>query len=115
MEKLVLLRLHITGVMISNARSASLLRDTRLASLLKDTNAKLIESAFLKCRQINATISNARFASLLSRGTRLAFQNQNARAASVLQNVSSASLNPASWSYDTRLIFALQQLRSVES
>ena len=59
-------------------------------------NARLTKSASLKCRQANVTISNARFASLLSRGVRLASQIQNARAASVLQNVNSAFLNLAS-------------------
>ena len=73
--------------MMNNAKSVSLLRDTRSASLLQ--NARLMKSASLKCRQINATIINKRSTSLISRGTRPASQSQNARAVSVLQNMNS--------------------------
>ena len=56
-------------------------------------------------------------ASLLRKDTRPTSQSQNTRAASVLQNVNSASLNLASLGLasrgrDVRLAFALQQLRS---
>ena len=39
------------------------------------TTVGLIKSAFLKCRQINATINNVGSASLYSGGTRPAFQS----------------------------------------
>ena len=111
LEKLAFLRLYLTYAMISNARSASLLRDTRPTSLLQ--NAGLMKFASLKCHQTNTTISNARSASLISRGTQPASQSQNARAASVPQNVNSASLNLAplrlaSRSCDAKLTFALR-------
>ena len=91
--RFVFLRFNLADMMFSNARSAYLLRDMRPASL--GQNARLMKSVFLQCRQTNMTVSNARFASLLSRDTRLAFQSQNMRATSVLQNVSSTSLSPA--------------------
>jgi len=90
--------------------ATSFLRDTRPASLCQ--NARLMKFAFLNYRWASAAISNARSASLLSRGTRPASQSQNARAVSISQNVSSASLNLVplrltSRSCDTRLTFAL--------
>ena len=121
--KSVFLKLHLTdgksasflkdirpAFLCQNARSASLLRDTRPVSLLQ--NAGLMKSTSLKYPQANATISNAKSASLISRGMRLASQSQNARAASVLQNVNFASLNSAplrlaSRNCDARLTFAL--------
>jgi len=92
--KLTFLRPYLADATFSNARFTSLLRDTRPASLRQ--KAGFMKFAFLKCCQTNAAISNARFASLLSRDTRPASQSQNARAASVLQNVNSVSLNLAS-------------------
>ena len=73
LKKLAFLRPYLTDAMFSNARSASLLRDTRPASLRQ--NARLMKSVFLNCLQISATISNVRFTSLLSRGTRPAPQS----------------------------------------
>ena len=115
LKRLAFLRLHLTDAMFSNARSVSLFIDTRPASLQQ--NAGLIKSAFLKCYQTNAMISNVKSASLISRGTRPVSQSQNMRAASVLQSMNSASLNPvplrlASHSCDARLIFALRRLGS---
>ena len=79
--RLAFMRAYLVNMTFSNARSASLLRDTRPASLHQNT--RLMKSAFLKCRQTNATISNVRSVSLL-RDTRLASQSQNMRATSVL-------------------------------
>ena len=67
-------RLAFLKPYLTNARSASLLRDMRLTSLCQ--NMGLMKSVFLKCHQANTTISNARSASLLSRGTRPASQSQ---------------------------------------
>ena len=89
--RLTFLRLYLIGMTFNNVRSASLLRDTRPASLHQ--NVGLMKSMILKCFQINMTISNARSTSLLSRDTRPTSQSQNLRAASVLQNINSASLN----------------------
>jgi len=115
LKRLTFLRLHLTDIMFSKAKSASPLIDTRHTSLQQNTG--LIKSSFLKCLQTNATISNARSASLFSRGARPASQSQNARAVSILQNVSSASLNPAplslaSQSCNAKLTFALRLLGS---
>jgi len=109
LTRLAFLRPYLADAMFSNARSASLLRDTRPASLCQ--NARLTKSASLKYHQTNATINNARSASLISRGTRPASQSQNARAASVLQNVYSAFLNLASLKL-ARLTFAIRRLGS---
>jgi len=93
LKRLTFLRSYLTNVMLSNARFVSLFRDTRPVSLRR--NMRLMKSAFLKCCQTNTIISNARSASLLSIDMRPMSQSQNARAASVLQNVNSMSLNPA--------------------
>ena len=103
LKKLTLSRPHLINVTFSDARSVSPLRNMRPASLPR--NAGLRKSVFPKCHWLNATISNARSASLLSRGTRPASQSQNARVASFLQNVSSASLNPVFQICDPRLAF----------
>ena len=82
LEKLTFLRPYLTDAIFSNARSASLFRDTRPTYLLQ--NAGLMKSASLKCHQINMTISNVRSTSLISRGTRPVSQSQNARITSIL-------------------------------
>ena len=57
LEKLVFLRPYLKDAKISNARSASLVRDTTPASLLQ--NEGLMKSASFKCRQANVINSNA--------------------------------------------------------
>ena len=71
--RLVFLRPCLTGVTFSNTKFASLLRDTRPVTLRQ--NAGLIKSTSLKCHQTNATISNVRSVSLISRGTKPASQS----------------------------------------
>jgi len=115
LKTLMFLRSCLTDAMFSNARSMSLFRDTRSVSLYQI--ARLMNFVFLNYSQASTTIDNTRFASLLNRGTGPASQSQNARAASVPSNVSSASLNPAplrcaSQSCDARLTFTLRWLRS---
>ena len=100
--KLAFLKLHFSNATISSARSVLLIRDTRPALLQLYVGPR--RPAFLKYRYPDATISSARAASLPSRGSRLTFQSQNARAAFILQDVSSTSQNLASQLCEARII-----------
>ena len=100
--KLAFLKLRFSNAAINSARSVLFIRDTRPAPLHLYEGPR--RPAFLKHRYPDAIISNARAASLLSRGARLAYRSQNTRAAFILQDVSSASQNLVSQLCEARII-----------
>ena len=97
--KLAFLKHRFLNATSSNAKSVLFVKDTRPAPLYAGPSSP----AFLKHLYPDATIGNARVASLLSRGARLVFQSHNARAAFILQDVSSASQNLASQLCEVRI------------
>jgi len=82
---------HIRDDQQCEVRVSSQRHETHVSTTERETH----EVCVSQVSPTNATISNARSASFISRGTRPASQSQNVRAASVLQNVNSASPNPA--------------------
>ena len=102
--KLAFLKLRFPNATSSNVRSVLLIQDTGPAPIHLYAGSR--RPAFLKHLYPDATIDNARVASLLSRGARLAFQSHNAKAAFILQDVSSASQNLASQLCEARRTLA---------